>query len=443
VSCLKLTKANWFRISALGLFLVWLVGLSGTFDILNFKVSSAEANTMRIAPAGGDGFIDWQSPEALAQIRMEADYIVSCQYAYDSDSVAFGAINNVHGSPTWIVPGENAIAIMGLVAASEALNSPMYKLRAELAADYLVKVQDDDGAWYIQYSYARPTKLAKHLRHTAEVMMALDKLGYKPERYDAMIKAASFLLACQDPKNKGGINDGLVCGGINAKGAYEKWRWTSDNSFAYQALVAASKWAEISGDMDRATEFEDAYERILDGLENYLFASSGDHWYRAIDCDGEPTKGEFDWINYAPLMVDVPVSLEVRSKVANWIARNLQKSDGAVVWDNEEHSSRKSPGYSFQAMLVWLDTDNIPARSISALEWAQDSLLWQQRVDRNGVRGGWIDWDEGARKAPWWQRFIDTSAYYVMVRTGGYDFGVSESTSKLATKSSESMLASK
>ena len=49
-----------------------------------------------------------------------------------------------------------------------------------------------------------------------------------------------FLLDCQKRGNKGGMNDGLVGGGKNAAGAYESWRWASDNSFAYHALRAAA-----------------------------------------------------------------------------------------------------------------------------------------------------------------------------------------------------------
>jgi hypothetical protein len=59
--------------------------------------------------------------------RMEADYILACQYMAQGD--AYGAINNVYGKPTWVVPGENATAILGLIMASEILNDPLYMQR--------------------------------------------------------------------------------------------------------------------------------------------------------------------------------------------------------------------------------------------------------------------------------------------------------------------------
>ncbi|OGF21532.1 hypothetical protein A2Y83_03065 [Candidatus Falkowbacteria bacterium RBG_13_39_14] len=90
------------------------------------------------------------------KIRKEANYILSCQYAANPNNPAYGAINNARGKPNWISPRENALAILGLLIASEKLDNAIYKERAELAADYLIRVQDLDGAWYNQYSYTTP-----------------------------------------------------------------------------------------------------------------------------------------------------------------------------------------------------------------------------------------------------------------------------------------------
>ncbi|RLI52792.1 MAG: hypothetical protein DRP09_17200, partial [Candidatus Thorarchaeota archaeon] len=49
-------------------------------------------------------------------VTLEANYILSCQYN-NPESSAYGAINNVKGEPTWVVPGENAMAILGLLEA--------------------------------------------------------------------------------------------------------------------------------------------------------------------------------------------------------------------------------------------------------------------------------------------------------------------------------------
>jgi len=354
---------------------------------------------------------------------MEADYILSCQFLGSSGN-AYGAINNVYGDPTWVVPGENAIAIMGLAAASDLLGNNIYRDRAGLSANYLMRMQDNgDGAWYDHYNYSVPeTNAGKSLRHTAEVIIAYDKLGYDSSRYDSMKKGAQFILDCQDVSNKGGIDDGLVCGGKDYLGNYHTWRWTSDNAFAYQALRTTAAWARVCGENNYAQTLDDAAGRILQGLGNNIDVS-GDHWVRVVDADGNvvPSENYSDWISYAPAMLDVPSGSIDYADVGDWIHDTLQKSDGALVWDDVEFSDRKSPGFSFQAMLVWLDMAQGDYAD-AALLWAENSSLWQQIPDDKGVTGGWIDWIEGYQTAPQWQRFIDTSAYYIMVRNGGYDF---------------------
>jgi hypothetical protein len=106
---------------------------------------------------------------------------------------AHGAINNIEvgGGPTWVVPRENAMAILGLIVASEVLEERLYLDRAQLAADYLISIQDpSDGGWYNHYSYTEIVDYEKSPTQTAEVMIALYKLGYDPLRYEAMKKGA-------------------------------------------------------------------------------------------------------------------------------------------------------------------------------------------------------------------------------------------------------------
>ncbi len=374
-------------------------------------------------------------------IIMEADYILSCQFL-DSSSEAYGAINNESGDPTWVVPGENAIAIMGLEKASRILEDDKYLQKANLAADYLVRVQDQtDGAWFSKYNYITPYNDGKGLRHTAEVMIAFDKLGYNPERYDSMKKASQFILDCQDQVNKQGEDDGLVGGGKKSNGDYHTWRWSSDNSFAYQALKASAEWAKKHDDNDFAGKLETASQDILDGIQTHLFNGT-DHWHRVIDQNDDPLSSEVkdpegnpenrsDWIGYSPLMLDLPVSQYVDpSLVGDWISNTLKRkdsNDGSLVWDDTLYSSRQSPGYSFQAMLVWLDL-NQSFEADLALDWAEEhSGLWQTAYDLNNIKGGWIDWIDNGAMPPVWDRFIDTSAYYIMTHgtdsiERGYDF---------------------
>ena len=366
------------------------------------------------------------------KIKLEAEYILQCQYLNPS-SAAHGAINNVYGSPTWVVPRENALAILGLIEASRVLKDPKYRQQAELAADYLVRVQDaSDGAWYDQYNLAAPDPqngLSKSPTQTAETMMALHALGYRSNRYTAMKRGAQFLMACQNPFNKAGTDDGLIAGGKDALKNWQTWRWTSDNAFGYQALRAAESWAMAAGDAAFAGECRTAAERVLAGINAKLYVtSSGDPdagvWRRAVDRYDVPQEAtRHEWINYAPQMLDVPAQGVGAAAVGEWIHRVLQQSDGALVWDDTYFTARRSPGFSFQAALTWLDLGQ-SAYANTAVAWAEGSGLWQTTPDQRGIAGGWIDWIENGTTAPFWQRFIDTSFYTIATALGRYDFRI-------------------
>ncbi|MDP2939495.1 MAG: hypothetical protein Q8O13_05415 [Candidatus Omnitrophota bacterium] len=363
-------------------------------------------------------------------VRLEAGYIQYCQF-YNLAHPAHGAINNIYGQqPTWIVPRENALAILGLLMATDILREPSYAERAQLAADYLVRVQHQmDGAWYDQYSYEQPVVLSKSPTQTAEVMIAFYKLGFRPDRYLSMKKGAQFLLSCQDPANKGGNDDGLLGGGKDENGQYNSWRWTSDNAFAYWALKAAEQWAMIQNDLVFADLCRAASLNIITGIDNYLYISDVNSpdfgvWYRVVDQNDQPIDPNFhEWINYAPQMLDLPAQGVGQNRVGEWIHTNLQKSDGACVWNDGNERDRKSPGFSFQASLCWLDLGQ-NRYADSARNWTLRSGLWQKTLDPNGIKGGWIDWIQGQIRADWWLRFIDTSFYAISSFAGGYNFQI-------------------
>lgn len=382
-----------------------------------------------------------------ALVKMEADYILSCQYL-DPGHPAHGAINNIFGEfPTWIVPRENALAILGLIEAGKILNDANYLSRAQMAADYLVARQNpSDGAWADQYSYDSATTQSKSPTQTAEVMMALDRLGYNSARYAAMKKGAQYLMACQNPANKGGNDDGLLGGGKDENGQHRNWRWASDNAFAYQAMRAAESWAHANGDSAFAVEARTAAERILQGINTVLYVQDpGDPgygvWHRVVDQFDQPVDPNYhEWINYAPQMLDVPALGAGQALGGDWIHLVLQKSDGAVVFDDADQQNKKSPGFSFQASLSWLDLGQLSYAN-EAKNWALRSGLWQTTPAPDGSIGGWVDWMEGVDRADSWLRFIDTSFYAVTTYTGGYDFNILTSLPVSAGKVSAPALA--
>lgn len=374
-------------------------------------------------------------PSINEAIVREADYVLASQFLSPGDP-AHGAINNVYGSPTWIVPRENALAILNLIESAESTGNTSYLDRAALAADYLVRVQDQtDGGWFDQYDHANPTSFSKSPTQTAEVMIAFFKLGYSAARYESMKKGMQYLLACQDPANKGGFDDGLLGGGKDGNGGFHTWRWASDNSFAYQAFKAMQAWANVAGDSSVASQAFDASAKVLNGINTSLYIDNPSDpnygvWKRAIDRFGLTMEPDFvEWINYAPQMLDLPAIGVGSQRVGEWIHNNLQREDGAVVWDTTWHSTRKSPGFSFQAAMVWRDLGQ-NAYADAAIDWAVNhSGLWQTTPDQNGIVGGWIDWVEPNEQAPFWQRFIDTSFYSTTAFKGGYNFNIGEATS--------------
>src|SRR5689334_13391236 len=108
-------------------------------------------------------------PAAALDPALEFQHILNCRVAAPS-ATAYGAINDLWGAPTWIVPGEMAIAAL-------VLDRGGYAAQARAAADYLVRIQEPDGCWRNQYAGTVWTDGNRYARQTAEVMMLLGRLG--------------------------------------------------------------------------------------------------------------------------------------------------------------------------------------------------------------------------------------------------------------------------
>jgi len=231
--------------------------------------------------------------------------------------------------------------------------------------------------------------------------------------------------------------DGLIKGGqeiyetLEGSEIYQyrisDWRWNSDNSFAYQALRAAELWAVEASDNTNAQTFHNAAEALLNGINTKLYVSDSadpDHgvWWGVIDGNDIPQfPSGHEWMSYAPQMVDVPAQGVGQQIVGDWIQNTFQittgDDSGAVVWNDAWASERKSPGFSFQAMLAWLD--------IGQIDYAQAAKSWVMNSGLLHPDGGWIDWIESdTSQAGDWERFIDTSFYAIAACTGGYDFNI-------------------
>jgi hypothetical protein len=359
-----------------------------------------------------------------SKVRREADYILACQFTAEPGSPAYGAINDVYGKPTWVVPAENANAMLALCLASGILGDARLAERAELAADFLLRIQDADGAWADRYEYADAADRAKSPSQTAEVLIALDRLGYRDARYPSVKKGAEYLEECSLPRNKKGADDGLLCGGKGRDGRFAEWRWCHDNSYAYLAFCAASSWARKAGEEKDTVRFGNDAARVLEGLGLYVYDSASGAYCIAIDENGIEAwpgglEGKPSWIRFAPVFLGLPVSDERKRAVCEWAHSALQQPDGSVIGYDIEGGAvrvRKYPGLSFQAAIMWsaCGYDNY---ANDAVRWAETSGLYAASPDANGVTGSFADWVEvspdAGLEAPFWQRFIDTSYYYI------------------------------
>lgn len=290
---------------------------------------------------------------------------------------------------SWIVPSEMAVAGYTLLSLGQVVP-------ARVAGDYLARVQLPDGSWADQYHGSELTRSSASTRYTVQPVMFLAALHARGfGSFSGVLKRArSWLIARLNP-------NGLLTGGDNPD------FWLSDNAYAVIA------WHRL-GEFDR----RDAAVRAIN--QHFL---AGDCWHHMLRSnDLSPGQGQFGWVHFAPAMlglqafgVGYPNGLAVRMR--NSLVVGQGPDAGAVV--DAEGSSKRMPGIGFQASLAWRDLGAGQLVDSHRL-WAESkSGLWQTNPDVNGISGGWVDWKlADGTTAPVSQRFIDTSAYYIMVVRG-------------------------
>lgn len=336
-------------------------------------------------------------------VSMELSYILKCQNQRHGQGHT-GAINNVYpaGGFSWIVPSEVAVVGYTLLELGQVA-------AAIQAADYLARVQLDDGAWANQYDETGPSSAARHTRHTVQPVMFLGALHSRGHRdyLSNLRKAHAWMVSRFDQSS------GLMKGGVGEYGDEGDSFWLSDNAY----LVIA--WHRL-GDFQRR-------DATVTAINQYFLHKAGSAWHPHLGPDLRPVSAPFGWIDFAPAMLDLAAfGVVYPAGLAERIQRELQLREGpdagAVV---ERHAApgqgKLMPGIGFQASLAWRDLGDLgTAAAASHQEWVEKrSGLWKTQEDEEEVTGGWVDWrDEAGPEAPDWQRFIDTSAYYLMVTKG-------------------------
>ena len=179
--------------------------------------------------------------------RLEADYILACQDTSPTDP-AYGAINNVYGAPTWVVPSEVAMATLGLNAASDILNDPRYgvepnwPLTTSLRCNNLTALGTTNTVMHLPSIQSlrsrtpaqnRLVKLPRScLRCTSWTTTPTDTMPWKTALstcWTAKIWStkAVIMMVYWEP--------------ANPQGQFQSWRWMHDNAYAYWALRRPSR----------------------------------------------------------------------------------------------------------------------------------------------------------------------------------------------------------
>jgi len=320
---------------------------------------------------------------------LELGYILHCQSR--GATAPKGAINDIYPTTdgySWIVPSEMAVVGWTLfkLGKTEAATS---------AASYLVRVQLPSGCWAEQYNAASPSSNLCVTRHTVQPVMLIAGLqarGAGPSGYMTVLaKAATWLTGQLHPS-------GLIGGGDNGNGEF----WLSDNAYA---VVAWHRLGEL--------QKRDAAVRAIN--KHFL---GNNRWHYRLGQDLLPISGPFSWIHFAPAMLDLRAfGVEYPQGLGDRMVEALQVGDGpdaGAVYERQG-SPKMMPGIGFQASLAWRDLGLLNSVATHT-RWCLASGLWHKAADSNGIAGGWVDWKENSGQiAPAEQRFIDTSAYFLMV----------------------------
>jgi hypothetical protein len=386
-------------------------------------------------------------------VSLEANHLLNCQTKSGSAAGAINDADPVNG-PSWIVPRENGTAVLGLIESFKATGNAAFKDGALLAAGYLQRRQEPDGAWCEYYDENAHTVVNrnKSVSQAGSVLMAffgIKKMGWEDashQYYENAKKAAAYIIASID--NKPGTKNGLAGAGkeygsyslTDDRGSYRwnGWSWVSDNCYAYIALMCMGDWAAERGDSVLAENCRRHADGVLNGINTSLKNPRNAVWYRVVGENGETVleSEKTDALCYYPQKLDLPVPQRGREDVARWIADNLQITTGPVSqgygafrWGNAfgPQSERRSQGFALEASLALLD---IPGAVSEKTRWLARSW-WEADDDTGGhgqlwdtTDGGIVDWYEPSGNpavAPGWQKFIDTSSNCIFVYRGGFN----------------------
>ena len=379
----------------------------------------------------------------------------------------------------WVRPGEGAMGIIGLMAAATQLKKsgePTEKYDAVIDAffqDWLLTnraaicQKDGDsnfGGFAPQLAYtdegalkSAPTEfnsgttgallcaLWKYAEYNREnYRSAQDQAWINGPAYEIALNGAKFIARCYNAKYQ------MVSPAPEIKGDL----WTVDSSLAVAGLRCVARWSAENGKSaalgDAATSPASLADQLAAGLEKMKDQSASKGFFKFLNSkDGSRSYGgNLDQLCFVPYETD---ALDPKADFAKEISdfwtdgangkRMTYQTGDPKSWtyfgtrwhlydDTNAESDRLTPGPGLQlAKVEWKNGNKtLRERAMNRFQFANSpdySNLWFGADNRSeaGVGGGIVDWRDAAQtdnkgaagRAPEWQRFVDTSAYFIEV----------------------------
>lgn len=426
-----------------------------------------------LAPATHAG---WAEDALTKEANYIADASFSEAATHHADaapsSAGYGAINDVRidqSGPDWVQPQESAVAAVGLMGAARQLNlahRDTARYDAALAHFFGIwlltnrqgmdvdRRDADSGAFARRVFYDKSGHWQRDDGYnsgtTGMTVIALWKYGEYLEATGRAGDAARWRRSAWPLAKTSGeylrrrVNPAYR---LVQSSAAAPDLWTSDSVYAADALRCLGRWAKVIGQ-----EPPYAYGALADRLTGGVRAMrdpgpmAGFFKYRDSRAGFKPTDGDsLDQLAFLPFEADAlpprdPLARQVSDAWTNGaggVRMTAQTSDPhdwrfyGVHWHHyiapRPENAFLYPGPGLQlAALEWksgtaLHDPALLDRARRRFEWANKAEyagLWLgvgTHLEAN-VGNGLVDWrdsDHYAHKAEDWQRFVDTSAYFI------------------------------
>lgn len=416
-------------------------------------------------------------PWAADALAREADYIVNCSFTelttnggtVRTSADAYGALNVdriYQRGPDWVRPGESAMGAIGLMAAAiqlKALGSDISRYDQVLsrffptwvlakAAPILTDSADpDDGGFVERVYYGQSGNRIRNDPANAGVTGQMIAAMWKYYEYNLAVgrpQAANDWLQQAWPLARAGGD--FIRRNYNAtyrlvkSNAGSSDLWVTDSTYAVMAFRCLDRWA-VTAEMERSFDYSALAAQIAAGLQGMKDDSTRKGFFR-YRTNGSPTYGDrVDQIGFLPYEADVLDPGDPFCKaISDWwtngsggIKMTVTRDDPndwrnfgthhAYIFAGGLENNRLYPGPGLQlAKMEWKyarrtgDTTTAE-RAWKRFQWAFStsySNLWLGAAGTTeaNVGNGLMDWRDATNystKAGDWERFVDTSAYFI------------------------------